>query len=287
MKKIMFAILILSTFILMGTEREGKGGKIIGNGRLFADSLISRSDTSLVFNMNLTQGLIEVTVIDTGTGLTDSVKVYSGLVRYNGNGTALDTTWSHALLLAKLNTGVRDTIAIGAGVTSTYFVNAPLVQLLKVSSVNAQAVTGKRTGIIISTSSGDKSPFNGDPTISISTTGLATEAKLDSLLNNSRASAILTVNGDTTNGTGAADAISCIGTFTHGYSFTITADDTIEVSSTAAFTAGTVFPLRPNATSTVWSYTSPYLKATSFPTIYYRRKGASGIPLVDFIAWGN
>lgn len=116
-----------------------------------------------------------------------------------------------------------------------------------------------------------------------------TNAKLDSLLTYSRAEAILTVNGDTV-GSGNnsyAHSVNCLGAFPQGYSFTITADDTIEVSSTSAFTTGTVFPLRPNATSTVWSYTSPYLKATSFSFIYYRRKGTSGIPLVDFIAWGK
>ena len=112
---------------------------------------------------------------------------------------------------------------------------------------------------------------------------------LDSLLSYSRAEAILTVNGDTV-GSGNnsyAHSVNCLVAFPQGYSFTITADDTIEVSSTSAFTTGTVFPLRPNATSTVWSYTSPYLKATSFSFIYYRRKGTSGIPLIDVIAWGK
>ena len=108
--------------------------------------------------------------------------------------------------------------------------------------------------------------------------------KLDSLKVYARAETWLTVNGDSIS-TRPYDSVNCIGTFSQGYAFTITADDTIEVSNTSNFAK--CFPMRPNSTSTVWSFTSPYLKATSFPKIFWRRKGASGTPLVDILGWGN
>ena len=149
MKKIIFSLLLLSTFFFLGSERQGKYGSIIGYGRVYADSLISFHDTSLVFDMNFSPNLAEITVIS-NTSATDSLKIYAGFIRYNLNGNKLDTTWSAPIPIRGLTTWntVDTTIAISKA-KATWFLNVPVIQLLKVSLVNKVGVSGKVTGIII------------------------------------------------------------------------------------------------------------------------------------------
>ena len=125
-------------------------GRITGNGIVFSDSLRTfkgstvASDTSHIKAFALGYGFFSITVKDTGTTYTDSLKLYKGVIRYSEdyNHTPVDTLWATNALPVYTNSWTSDTTLVGAGKIKTYTILENNIQLLKIQRVNATVVQG-------------------------------------------------------------------------------------------------------------------------------------------------
>ena len=131
-------------------------GIMVGDGMIWSDSLTTIgatavSDSVYEIDMNYAYSFPTITVVDTGTSITDSIKVYKGRYTYvSSRGTVLDTIWNSDALPVKDNIWGNDTTLVaGAGKTKTYTILDPSIRLLKVLRVNAQVVPRTKVEIII------------------------------------------------------------------------------------------------------------------------------------------
>lgn len=149
MKKLL-VILLLSAFTMFAQTK----GKLVGGGAVWADSLTtysasSSSDSLYIVDMNYSFSFPTITVVDTGTTYTDSIKVYKGTIRHYNSGAAVDTIWNTDALPVKDNYWAEDTTMVGAGKTRSYIIMDNSIRLLKVLRVNAEIVEGILTKVVI------------------------------------------------------------------------------------------------------------------------------------------
>lgn len=81
--------------------------------------------------------VLNITVIDTGTFVKDSLQLFKGVIQMDDNGVVVDTVWGTSplslkdnLLFANVNT------LVGAGLTKTYILLDWTVGLLKIVRTN-------------------------------------------------------------------------------------------------------------------------------------------------------
>jgi len=148
--------LILILMLFAGISFAQTTGIMVGDGMMWSDSLktysaTATSDSVYEIDMNYAYSFPTITVVDTGTSITDSVKIYKGRYTYvSSRGTPVDTVWNTEASPVKDNIWGNDTtLVVGAGKTRTYTILDPSIRLLRVLRVNAQVVAGTKTDIII------------------------------------------------------------------------------------------------------------------------------------------
>ena len=150
MKKLIILLVLIAGFTLAQTT-----GMMVGDGMIWSDSLTtysaaSASDSVYEIDMNYAYSYPTITVVDTGTSITDSIKVYKGRYTYaSSRGTVIDTIWNIDALPVKNNIWGADTTLVGAGTVRTYTILDPSIRLLRVLRVNSQVVAGIKMEIII------------------------------------------------------------------------------------------------------------------------------------------
>jgi hypothetical protein len=155
MRLLIFFLLLASAFYVLvegGTERsiaEGRANST--SGISYTDTLVAGGDTSLIINTRYRYNYWSVTIRDTGASFTDSLKLYTGSIRYSATGAVIDTLWNtRPVELRKYGAwSVLDTTAVGVNATTTHFINAPIFELLKVVLVNQQFITGRKVAIVV------------------------------------------------------------------------------------------------------------------------------------------
>lgn len=121
-----------------------------------ADSLVSGTDTSHTWNTSYGYvgydiGEWWICAKDTGTvpgSITDSVAVWAGSIRHNiRTGDAVDTFWTKIWL--KDSVGNNTNVIHASGVSSRWLPLIAMPRLLKIESVNAEIVNGRRWDYLI------------------------------------------------------------------------------------------------------------------------------------------
>ena len=115
------------------------------------DSLKSGSDTVKVFDFNSQKGLKNFSIVgsDTGSVITDSVKLYIGSRVRNSSGLTVDTLWTQAGL--KDSTGTIVFTIAKAGGNSRFYLDIRVVELIKVVLTNTNYVAGRLWKFVITT----------------------------------------------------------------------------------------------------------------------------------------
>lgn len=158
MKKFIFVLLVLSGVVfaqIPDSLTTTLHRVAFTNGWTGSDSLqtygtLHYSDSVRYVDFKYGFNQIYITVIDTGSSVTDTLKLYKGRPRMDDNGIILDTLWDTSplpvkdnLLFASVNT------LVGAGLIKTYTLLDWSIGLLKIVRANVVRKANVVTRILL------------------------------------------------------------------------------------------------------------------------------------------
>lgn len=151
--------LLIFLLLSCGVSLAQVNGFAVGNGYVWNDSLTTYHDSSggsfyqvtdsvNIIRLGYNYSFVSITIEDTGSVYTDSLKIYKGVRVYNNANVLQDTLWCDLPLPVKLNDWTStDTVLAGAGQIKTYIILENNLDLLKVAYKNTgdAFISGART----------------------------------------------------------------------------------------------------------------------------------------------
>lgn len=107
------------------------------------------SDSVRYVNFNYQYAYHYITIIDTGSVVTDTVKLYKGHINLSNAGTVIDTTWDSEPMPVKDNVFDNVTVLVGANKTKTYTILDWSLGLMKIKRTNVVRKANNVTKYII------------------------------------------------------------------------------------------------------------------------------------------
>lgn len=148
MKKWILFFALIPIFIQAQSD-----GKVLGWATVWYDSLVTYSDTtasdsSWIIDLAYAYDFPSVAVVDTGTGIVDSLKAYKGIRVYAYSGARIesDTLWISTPLPLKTGAFANDTVMAGSG---NYILLENSIDLLKIVRVNAVTTQANTTEVAV------------------------------------------------------------------------------------------------------------------------------------------
>lgn len=151
MKSFIVAFILLFSGIMFAQSN----GKVVGNGAVWTDSLGWNttdttgllSDSVYIINADLTYEWYKVFVEGNSNSSVDTIGVTTGSIRYNNNGSVIDTVWGSAKTLKDSVWGSINLI-INNATGKDFLIFDPAIQLLKFSLLNYREALLTRNVVI-------------------------------------------------------------------------------------------------------------------------------------------
>lgn len=158
MKKIVLILFALLTGISFSQVPDSLVTKLhivaftkgaIGKDSLQTYGTIHYSDSVRYVDFKYQYDMHYITIIDTGSTVTDSVKLYKGHINMDNNGIVVDTTWDSEPIPVKDNTFENVTVLVGANKTKTYTILDWSLGLMKIKRINTVRKANNVTKYIV------------------------------------------------------------------------------------------------------------------------------------------